>query len=496
MFRNDLDAALARAQAAERELDELRRSGGEDRKRAEKLETALAEAKAELERLRAKDGGGGGGGGKRQRERDRQRERERAAKSSSSDATPRKPRAKQLFALGGVLATGGLIAGLFFGDRACQRQRALHSPGELYNAHLVQSHDGQPRLLVVSEAIQLKNSDDGGSKWRIDLVDLATGKRLARKVWFDSSRDDRPELLPAGPGRFWCDLDGSYVGKRQLLELCDVDTLGVAASTRALIAKSPALAGGLSYSPEVDLGSGALLVTTKSAEKLIIDSKELVARPFRGSKDTVCLQSYEGGGQVRRSVLEAAYAAKFGRTPQFQEGDNCASLGNESYRDLELRAFLRELPRLASLGRSADGATPSLVDPYSFQAVEGGPREGLFRDGEGFAKLRVGDATFIDPEVLTEYGHDDRGIVLPGDAGVIVVHQDSMDRNSASVLLSRMSLTDGQVHWTLQLPAGEVLMGHLMGDVAIVALRLFHDRQSVVVAIAWQDGSERWRYKM
>ena len=52
------------------------------------------------------------------------------------------------------------------------------------------------------------------------------------------------------------------------------------------------------------------------------------------------------------------------------------------------------------------------------------------------------------------------------------------------------------MHWTLTLPAGEVLMGHLMGDVAIVALRLFHDRQSVVVAIAWQDGSERWRYKM
>jgi len=494
LFRNDLDAALARAQAAERELDELRRSGGEDRKRAAKLETALTEAKAELERLRSKSGdrdrGDGGKSGKRGK-------RGRPSKGSEPSAKPARPWTKPLLGVGGVVAIAGLIAGLIFGGRACQRQRALRSPGELYNAHLVQSHGGQPRLLVVSEAIQLKNSDDGGSKWRIDLVDPATGKRLARKIWFDSSRDDRPELLPAGPGRFWCDLDGSYVGKRQLLELCDVDTLGVAVSTRALIEKNPALAGGLSYSPEVDLGTGALLVTTKSAETLLIDSKELVARPFHSSKERVCLQAYEGGGQVLRAALERAYTAQFGRALHFDQGGNCASIGSLAYHDPELRAFLRALPRLASLGSGADGATPSVVAPYSFQAVEGGPREGLFRDAEAFEpKLRVGDSTFIDPEVLSEYGHDDRGIVLPGDAGVIVVHQDTMDRNSASVLLSRLSLTDGQVHWTLQLPAGEVLMGHLMGDVAIVALRLFHDRQSVVVAIAWQDGSERWRYKM
>jgi len=473
VFRSDLDAALARAEAAERQLAELRRQGGEDRQKASELERALADARAEIEKLRKLA----------KRDQPAPRSAPRGGGESSSSGWTW---AKRLAALGAVLAVGGTVAGAILGQRACERRKALRSPGELYAAHVMRAQGGQERLIVVSEAIQLEHGESDVTPWRIDLVDPSSGQRLVRKVFWDKPRKQRPELAPAGPGRFWCDLDGSFVGQRNLIELCDVDTLQVAVSTQALVAKNPSLAAGFSYSPTIDLGSGALTATTQTGETIVIDAQELVVRPFRASHDLVCLESYAGGGRVLRATLEAA-AGDLRASLGFHEGGNCASLDNRAYRDRELRAFLRGVPRQGGLGQSQRGSTPSLsaAGDFAFQAIDGGQRQGLFREPVGGGGgVRVGDKSFLAPELLAEYGPEHQGIVLPGGPTVILIHRDTLDSHTAQLLISRLDLEDGNLSWTLTLPAGEVLMGHLAGEVAIVAVRQFSEKA----------GSERWRY--
>ncbi|MCA9675516.1 MAG: hypothetical protein KC464_10810, partial [Myxococcales bacterium] len=396
----------------------------------------------------------------------------------------------------GVVATGGLIAGLLLAGRACVRHRARTNPGELYAAHVMRAADGTPRLVVVSEALGLGDDASFTTRWRIDLVDPATGRRLRRQLFFDGGRDKRPELLPATPGRFWCDLDGSYAGKRQLLELCGVDTLEVVASQRALIARSPELADGFASSPEVDLGTGALIATTARATTILVDSVELTARPFSPSTERVCLEGSYGGGQVTRASLDLAFRDVPGGAPPLTDGPNCASVHS---RDPATVARLRRVPRLAGVGRSQDGTTSSVraAGDVLFARVDGGQREALTTDPHGNgAGRRIGAATFIHPAALTEYGEADDAMVLPDDAGVILVHQETVDRNTSKLLISRLDLHDGTTPWTVTLPPGEVLLGHREGDLVIVAVRLFRHRQSVVLGLDWHDGAERWRYAM
>ena len=131
------------------------------------------------------------------------------------------------------------------------------------------------------------------------------------------------------------------------------------------------------------------------------------------------------------------------------------------------------------------------------QCNNGGQREALTTDPHGNgAGRRIGAATFIHPAALTEYGEADDAMVLPDDAGVILVHQETVDRNTSKLLISRLDLHDGTTPWTVTLPPGEVLLGHREGDLVIVAVRLFRHRQSVVLGLDWHDGAERWRYAM
>jgi hypothetical protein len=226
-----------------------------------------------------------------------------------------------------------------------------------------------------------------------------------------------------------------------------------------------------------------------TGETVQIDGDDLAIRPFVPSRELVCLDSNVGGGQALRSSLE-----RFHRGPlAFDEGSNCASLGRPSADDPTLRAA----PRVVALGHDHDGTTASLraAGPYSFAAVDGGRREGLFFEVDYTTERRVGDQSFLDPEALSVYEHEDDPIVLPGHA-VVLVHHDTLDNNTAHVLVSRLGLDDGTLAWTITLPAGEVKMGTRHDDLVIVAIDLYADKASLVLGIDWETGAEVWRYKI
>ncbi len=469
MFRNDLEAALARAAAAERELAELRRKDDAERARIETLEQELAAARAEAARLKKSEP---------KPVPPRRPEPAPAAKSG----TPRSPAIKWVAA--SVLGVGAIVA-IVLGKGACDRHRAMTGPGELYAAHVVTTRDGQPRLIVVSEAINMRHSESGGERWRGDVVDPRTGQRLLRKLW-----GDRAELLPAGPGRVWCDLDGSYVGKRNLIEQCDVETLAVVVSVKDLLARHPQLDKGFAYSPSIDLGSGALITTTQAGEVIRIGA-DLSLAPFRAGHDEVCMESMAGGGRVLRATLEAS----LGRELAYDEGGNCATLAGGSRYDSELSRTLRAVPRVRGLGQSQDGSTPSLgaAGGYRFETFDSGRREGLFLEsGNHDQKMtRIGDASFIEPEALMRYGSDD-AIVFPG-GSIIVCHRDALDYNTAGLLISGFDLATGTTRWTITLPPGEVKLGAQFDELAVIGVRLFSDKRSVLLAVDWKTGQERWR---
>jgi len=334
-------------------------------------------------------------------------------------------------------------------------------------------------MLVVSDA--LRTTDEyTGSRWRIDLVDPATGKRLIRRV-FESG--GRPELLPAAPGRFWCD---SSTG----LELRDVDTLNVIASPKSLAQRNPALAAGLSGSIGVDGWSGSAIVTTKNGSSLLVDSRSLSARPFVRTREVVPMDRAAGEGLVLRAALRAARLPDGPLT--LHEGQNGAS--HESVGSPRQLAALRKLPRIRTLGQSqrGSGGGGQVGDvECSFEAVDGGRREAVLVERGPEDKELLRQSTFLSPEFLWAYGTSEP-LKLPEGGDLVIAHTDSLDRDKGRLLLSRLSI-NGKRHWTVTEPWGSVTMATLQGDLVVVAIE---KKPSVVLGIAWRDGRVRWRLQI
>ncbi len=398
MYRDDLEAAIARAEAAERQL---------------------AEAREEIARLKAPP----------PKPPPKPPEPSRP-KPARPDGKPSELRPLLLGVLG-VAGVVGLTAAMIFGNRSCARDAVMNGPGQLDSAYVMRAADGAERLVLVSEAHT--NHEDATSKWRIDVVDPATGKRLRREGAFASPRDHRPELAQAGPGTMWCDLRGNYTDRPELVEQCDVDTLAIVVSEDALRKRHPSLASGFVNSAEIDPATDALIATLGNGERIRL-GPDLALAPFPSSE------------------------------------------------------------RFPSLGRSQDGANGSLPRDLSWSGIDGGSRVALFRGSYQDAR-RIGQQTFIVPEVLAVPDHEYEPMILP-DGGVIVFHQEVMDRNTSKVLVSHVGLDDGAARWTFTLPPCEVKLGARFGDTIVVAVRVFGDVASLVVAFDWKTGVERWRYEI
>jgi hypothetical protein len=109
-------------------------------------------------------------------------------------------------------------------------QRFSEGNGTLDEAHLVRSAAGKEVLLLVSVVKAGSEPGEmvlGRERYRLDLVDLRTGKRQRRLV-LDRDKSD-VDLLPAGKGRFWF-----RVGRHQRqLQLWSVKTLSVVRSIQS-----------------------------------------------------------------------------------------------------------------------------------------------------------------------------------------------------------------------------------------------------------------------
>ncbi len=145
-------------------------------------------------------------------------------------------------------------------------------------------------LMITKESVEHFIAQEYGirhvsSNYRLSVVDLSTGSRIARLVLGDMTGD--LEFIGQAGGKLW------FYDRRGKLRLHArrPDTLQVVCDERELMSKNPALAGGLvrDASPRmhffVDPANGALYVTAADGRGFWIDTSTLVARPASGRPD-------------------------------------------------------------------------------------------------------------------------------------------------------------------------------------------------------------------
>jgi hypothetical protein len=153
------------------------------------------------------------------------------------------------------------------------------SSGEIKHGWFV-SRPGEPTALLL-----LSNSD-----WdRLELVDPASGRRLARRnLWGRGTRCEPPSA-----DRLWCLVSGK-------LELRALSDLGVIADEDKLVRGAAELAAGIHHRPMTTRGEGTVVVTTNAGHTCSIDPV------------TLRVQRIEENDRVRPSESGARTAVGYG----------------------------------------------------------------------------------------------------------------------------------------------------------------------------------------
>ena len=139
-------------------------------------------------------------------------------------------------ALGIGLVFGGTFAAIHWNDKRIDRT----AHGELEFAHLMHLADGRPVVLVVEKVLHSGGESMDTHAGRLDVVDAATGTRLARQIQIDVN-----DCRTASPGRIWCLERPEEQGSKRGLVLRDLATLAVVSSSLQLQAVAPGLAKGI-----------------------------------------------------------------------------------------------------------------------------------------------------------------------------------------------------------------------------------------------------------
>lgn len=263
VMRDDQAAALARAEALERELADRERALDARDEELQRLRAEVAalradgnqsDAKRKREEAREQR--------KRQREaRKQERERERAAAKQGKSS-----RKKSLvLPVVGWSASISLIVGLVFGYSHCALR--YFSGADLERALLLPARaGGAPRVLLLARKSRGR---------RLDLLDARTGVRLARRALSKSIA----YVWSAGAGRLWT--VRRYRPKR--VALLDAETLQDVYAWSDLLRLNPALAAGLhGSSNRYDPATKGVIVTTSSGDNLVIDPRTGRASRFAG----------------------------------------------------------------------------------------------------------------------------------------------------------------------------------------------------------------------
>jgi hypothetical protein len=481
MYRDEKEAAMARAEAAERRLAEM-----EQDQEAEEAE--LAELRAQVEQQRAEIARLKEVAGEAEQERERER-RAREKKKREQAPEGRGLRAWFLRHRGLTIFVGALLLGVLTAGAIIAQHFAARWTGEaeLDQAHVARLAGGGEALLVVGTVRHTGDRPDWFTH-RIDLIDPRTGQRLAREVPDDDDR--RPCLRPGPPGRCWALVAG---GER--LQVRELQELSVVASFEELARRNPALAAGLHGGVQVDLGRGDAIVTTERGDRLLIDGRTLKARAFSAKEETV---DAPGSGTV---MLAALRQAKILTAGQLKRGEG--ELVIDEYKlTTRQRAALAELPSVEWVNcvtmtpRWTTSAAGTEQGELSFRKPGDGPKEALHLQREAGAPYEAlaPATTYLEPAFVTRRASGP-ALVLPGGGGVIVRHQESLDSRRSGLLLSRVTPA-GKRAWTVRDVNGEVRLGYLAGELVVIAVKARSDRPGYILGIAYKDGAIRWRHEV
>lgn len=126
------------------------------------------------------------------------------------------------FVIGAVAVAILIAVGMAVSNRI-KRNAAMTGPASLQSAWPVELPDGRRGAAVLGWV----GIHDSGTrftgpydKYRIDIVDLTDGSRIAQRWWPDR---DRPQCVAGGPGWMWCKSDEEDVHRRSTdtLEVID-----------------------------------------------------------------------------------------------------------------------------------------------------------------------------------------------------------------------------------------------------------------------------------
>lgn len=448
MFRDDTEAALARARAAEVEAENLKRE--------------LAEVREENRRLRQPP----------IPDSDQQGER------ASTRGNKKRFQFKTLIFPGLILAFVASTAG---GEYFCNMRRARSGAARLHRADLIRDAQGQQRLLTLSRSIE-----GAHLSYRLALLDPATGQQLARRI-LDSDAG-RPRVAPAGAGRLW-------LHSRRQLRLLDTRTLADLVTHKQLVQAVPALADGLRGSVLVDGWSGGAIVTTHKGEMLLVDSRKLKARAFR--RPAMVLRY-----RRRELLMDAVQAARLAPPllpGQLHRGSHSMSLRRPRLLSAGQQRALDAIGAIERIGRSTSGTTSSYYanqQSYRFASQGGSPKMALLHRCRGCAAPTAdgtGDA-LLNPRMLTR-ANTRAALLLPGGRGLVVQHQDTLDNKQAKSLFSGLSL-QGKRRWTLTDVLGQTQGTFVVGRELVIAVRAAGDRPSYLLALDWSSGKRSWRQEL
>ncbi len=478
MYRDEKEAALERAAAAERRAADAEREAAAKDAEIAALKQELASQAPEVARLRREE---------QQREQEQRRKQKRARREEREGAAEHPGRLRRWgIGVGIAIAVAGLPALAILGESRCDLHRAQHAPARLVELQPVRLEGGATALLFVG-SVDLGD----GHATRLDLLEPASGRRLARAALPREEQDSH--LLAASPGRLW-------QGWRKGLQLRQTPELQIVASWSELTRRIPALAAGLHGHVEVDGASGAAIVQTNGGDQLLVDPVALTARPFSYRREVVAVESSLGGGRL---LLDAVKATRF-PTPvdasRFYQGPNFVHLHSaEAYtRSPAQREAWRAIPRLRTLGTSQYGTTSGYATPEdAYYSFAGRPRASLqLRPRRQYREAPLpGADELLAPELVVALGGGS-ALLFPGGAGFLVGHKDSLDSQRSSLLLSRMT-PDGKRQWTLQEGWGTVKPAHLAGELVVIPVETRgHDAGSVVLGVRWRDGAVAWRYPL
>jgi hypothetical protein len=273
--------------------------------------------------------------------------------------------------------------------------------------------------------------------YRLSVLDPATGALRARRVL-----EDRAACRNATANRIWCQTQGKIL-------LIDGLTLQDLATQEQLIARNESLTVGLSgFRPQVNPATGGLVVGTNDGLRAEISAVQTAARQVSEKTE------YPELDDDRSPVSSQVVAGDF----------DIREKGNSSTDRQVLVRRTRQSGEEVPLGLQAESGQPAAPPTGSY--------------------LKISFLSPWDVALSKDY-------TLEDPAGFFMIHQTSLDDETANRLISRMDL-EGRAIWTATLPPRATIeAAYVFLDSLIVSMK---DPLHRTEALEIKTGVPRWTH--